>query len=704
MDSSSPRGGLPGVSVSNGEHVVVTDGRGRYELDLEPGSHAFVWVTVPAGMRPVSEFYRRAGELKGSAGDEVDFQLTPALERGASSFRLAQITDTHVVAKEGRLSQREVLARSLAELEAAGRPDFIIASGDLTNRGQLDELREFRGALAAVGAPVFLLFGGHDGNQERHGSVAGAKSTFTRNYEAVLGPTYYSFDWGEGWHFVIYPNEEYFFSEQDQRRKAAWLEADLASQPPGRQTVMAVHTPPPTAFLEGLAARGVVLVVHGHWHSSKTFSHAGVGVAATPPLCFGGIDTRPRSYRIIDFRSSERGVVTSLRALGADSTTPHRPPERVGSFELDWERPVPGGIHRAGVVVRDGDLLVSLCDEDLDGGPGVLCLSAQDGQEIWRTRTDASIKNRVALNEPSRSRAAALSVCGRLHWLDTTNGTVLWAQDLPGYPHRWLYTSPVSVGDTVYAGGKAGLGAFQADSGQVIWYNSLEDSDNWSCYASPISFDHLLIILVQRRGILALDRTSGEIVWELAVGVEYQYAAPVLVGDLIVSGGDSGELLVLRAATGEVVVRCKTLSASYPSGLTAAGDRLFATTPDGQVRCHDLESLEPRWTFDTGPDLLDMTPYQRGISSVLASAVLVGEERVVVGGNDGVLYILDAGRGACEAQAAFGAPITAPISVVDGGFCVGTLDGRLCRYVAGSPSAADHDRVASAWSRRTLAG
>ena len=61
IDSSSPGEGLSGVSVSNGEHVVTTDARGGYELDLEPTDHAFVWVTVPAGMRPVSEFYRRSG-------------------------------------------------------------------------------------------------------------------------------------------------------------------------------------------------------------------------------------------------------------------------------------------------------------------------------------------------------------------------------------------------------------------------------------------------------------------------------------------------------------------------------------------------------------------------------------------------------------------------------------------------------------------
>ena len=144
--------------------------------------------------------------------------------------------------ERGKLSQRDVLSEALEQLEGEANPDFIIVSGDLTNRGQIDELTEFQAALSDVRAPVYLLFGGHDGNEERHGSDVPGE-TFTRNYETVLGPTYFSFDWG-GRHFALYPNEEYFFSADDQRRKRAWLRADLAAaQRVSRPSVVIVHTP-----------------------------------------------------------------------------------------------------------------------------------------------------------------------------------------------------------------------------------------------------------------------------------------------------------------------------------------------------------------------------------------------------------------------------------------------------------------------------
>ena len=279
--------GIEGVFVSNGEHVEATGKNGEYALEIEPGAHSFLTVTVPDSMKAVDGFYRHLADVDADHGS-VDFQLEPAPERAAASFRFAQVTDTHVVVEQGKLSQRDVLAEAFEQLEKEASPDFIIVSGDLTNRGQIDELTEFQAALRQVQVPVYLLFGGHDGNEERHGSDG--PGTFTRNYETVLGPTYFSFDWG-GRHFVIYPNEEYFFSPDDQQRKRAWLRADLAAQEASRSSIVIVHTPPPVAFLEELTQLGVELVLHGHWHSSKAFSYGELGVAA-PRRCASAVSTR----------------------------------------------------------------------------------------------------------------------------------------------------------------------------------------------------------------------------------------------------------------------------------------------------------------------------------------------------------------------------------------------------------------------------
>jgi len=662
--------GIADVAVSNGEHIVTSAMDGSFELAAQPGAHSFVWITVPEGWRPINGFFRRLTDIE----DERDlvFELEPASERLERTFRMAQVTDTHVVAPTDGSVTGDVLRDCLEQLAIESRPDFIVASGDLTNRGTVEELRDLRAALAAVEPPVYPLFAGHDGNEERQ-ETGEPGASYTRNYESEIGPTHYSFDWG-GRHFAMYPTEEGFFSKEDQQRKRAWLRADLARQPEGRETIVVVHTPPDSRFLEELAEFGVEVVLYGHWHSSKAFVHAGIRVMAAPPLCFGGIDTSPRGYRLVEFRDREkvggRSVAVGTGALeGA-------PPKRVAQFELAWAAAVPGKIHRSAPVPVGAGLLLSILDEDLEGHAGVRCLGQDEGDLWWQFPTDASVKNQVAA---SQSTAAALSVTGRLHGIDVATGRRRWHIDLPGHPERWLFTTPAMAGEEVYAGGKAGYGAYRLESGEEIWYAHLEDSDNWSCYASPLVCGDLLIVLVQRRGLVALERQTGQIIWERAVGVEYQYPTPVLVGDALVSGGDRGGLLALNPKDGQDLWSCQDLRAPYPSGLATAGGRLFAATANGQIQCRHPDSGELCWSTQTGRDLLDMTPYQRGICSILAAPTGLGE-LVLAGANDGMLYVLDAATGACRDRVDFGVPLTAPVCILDDGFVVGTWDGTLCRY------------------------
>ena len=670
---------LGGVLVSNGEQIVQTDEEGRYALAVEPGVHRFVFVTVPDGFRATSGFYSSTRNWMG-AQDGVDFWLEPAPERAARQFTLVQITDTHVVTEGEMLTSGEVLAEALQQLVREADPDMIVASGDLTNRGELAELSRFREAVETVPTPVFPLFGGHDGNEERHEGVSQAGNTFTRHFEAVFGPSYYSFDWG-GCHFVFYPNEQSFFSPEDQARKEVWFWTDLELQPADREIVVVVHTHPPVSFLEALSRYNVRLVLHGHWHSSKVFSYGEMVVAATPPFCFGGIDTSPRGYRVVRFGEEGAEVeLCALKSTGVSLPSEDTPVEvsldEIG-LRLRWEQQLPGGLHRAAPVQARDRLLLSLRDEGYPARNGVCCIEVGSGDLVWQARTDATVKNSVAVAD---GICGAVSVTGRVYALEEASGRLLWHANLPGYPDRWVYTSPVIADGTLYAGAKAGYAAFDLKTGEQQWYVPVEDSDNWSCYASPQVYEDLLLLLVQRRGLMALDRQSGDAVWEQQIGVEYPYPTPVVTGDLLISGGDSsGEtshLTALQAISGEVVWDKPILSSSYPTGLLVRDGLIYAATPEGEALCFDFNSGALRWRFQTEDSLLDMVPYRRGVRSILAAPVYF-EDCLLICGCDGCLYALDAASGKCRGRVVFGSPITAPPCVVEGGLFVGTYDGRI---------------------------
>jgi outer membrane protein assembly factor BamB len=351
--------------------------------------------------------------------------------------------------------------------------------------------------------------------------------------------------------------------------------------------------------------------------------------------------------------------------------------------EFRWEHQTPVGCHRASPVCNGDQLLLSLQDAAYPGRDGIYCLHAQTGEFRWHVHTDAGVRNSVAVTPSAQSETgdlcAAVSIAGRVFVMEIESGGILWQADLPGYPERWLYTSPTVADDTLYVGAKAGYAAYDLETGREKWYTAIESNDAWSCYASPQIYGDLLIVLAQRRGLLALSRVDGSIVWEQKLAVEYQYPSPVIFDDLLISGGNAKSLAVFQAQSGEIIWHKPVLSSRHVSGLTVHGKRIYVTTPDGEAQCYDLYSGELHWRFQTGEDLLDMTPYRRGIRSILAAPAIF-RDYLLVGGCDGVLYVLSAVSGECQSRISLGSPITSAPCLVEDGFYVGTYAGKVSHF------------------------
>ena len=690
--------GVPGVPVTNGEVVVRADARGRYEIDAEPGNHSFIALSVPDTHRAAGPFYRRVPV----ADAEIDFELRSAPERQHEEFTLAQITDTHVRTEpyyrpQGAWLGPETgprLTGDLRQLERESTPDLVLATGDLTDIGTTAELKHFRDSIAPIQTPIRPVYGGHDGHVELE-AQGGNRDVYEyvegvsciQNYQQVLGPVYYSFDWG-GRHFVAFSKEDSYFTQADIARKDRWLIEDLSVQPEGRETVLFMHTPPAIEFLDLLGQYNVKLVLFGHTHCSKAFYYNGMAVGGPTPLCFGGYDGNSRGYRLVRF--TEDGFEFDL----VQQTTQARrnvKPTRVflggqgGSLDLLWSQTLPGPTHRAAPVRHGDTLLYSVTDDNLRGHAGVYAVDSKTGNREWRTPTDASVKNTAAVSE--NGLAVATSIAGRVHGFDAGTGRVLWHSDLPRYPGRWIYTAPVIAEGTVYTGGKAGYGAYDLVTGAERWYTTLTTpvgsgdpvGDGWGSFPSPIVVGGLLITHLSGRGLVALDRASGEIVWETPLGITHYFSSPVMAGGLIVSGMEFGQLAALDPETGEIVWQGEVLDAQYPTQILVEGERTYVTTNQGRVRCLALTPRETFWSVQAGDDLLDMNPFRRGVRSTWAAPVRY-RDLLAAGGIDGRLYMLNPETGDVVSRAEFPAPISAAPGVVDDRLVVATWDGRLWAF------------------------
>ena len=690
--------GVPWVSISNGEAVVRANGRGRYEIEAEPGSHSFITLSVPDTHRATGPFFRRVP----TADTEIDFELRSAPNRQYEQFTLAQITDTHVRTEpyyrpQGAWLGPETgprLTSDLRQLEQESTPDLVLATGDLTDIGTMAELELFRDSIAPIQTPIRPVYGGHDGHVELE-AQGGNRDVYEyvegvsciQNYQQVLGPVYYSFDWG-GRHFVAFSKEDSYFTQADIARKDRWLVEDLSAQPERRETVLFMHTPPAVEFLNLLGQYNVKLVLFGHTHCSKAFHYNGMAVGGPTPLCFGGYDGNSRGYRLVKF--TEHGFEFDL----VQQTTKARRnvnPTRVflggqgEVLDLLWSHALPGPTHRAAPVRHGEKLLYSVTDDNLRGNAGVYAVDSKSGRRDWHVPTDTSAKNTVAVGDDGI--AVATSVAGRVHGFDANSGQLAWSRDLPRYPGRWIYTAPVMAEGTVYTGGKAGYGAYDVVNGEERWYTTLTTpvgsgdpvGDGWGSFPSPLVIGGLLITHLSGRGLVALNRANGEIVWETPLGITHYFSSPVVADGLIISGVEFGKLAALEPETGEVVWQGDVLDAQYPTQILVEGERMYVTTNQGRIRCLGLTPREAFWSVQAGDDLLDMNPFRRGVRSMWAAPVRY-RDLLAVGGIDGRLYMVSPETGAVVSRTEFPAPISAAPGVVDGRLVVATWDGRLWAF------------------------
>lgn len=222
---------------------------------------------------------------------------------------LCQVTDTHIVAPGslliGRIDTAAHLARAVAHILALDpRPDAIVATGDLTDRGTPEEYAHFRTLMAPLEMPVFLIPGNHDAR-------APLRAAFPDHawMGGGDGPIHYAI---EDLALRLVAIDTTIPGEAGGRMDAdglAWLDRTLSKRP-DRPTVVLMHHPPfPTGLARmdqaGLAggedAAAVVRrhpqverVLCGHLHRPIQLRWAGTVASTAPsPAHQIALDLRP---------------------------------------------------------------------------------------------------------------------------------------------------------------------------------------------------------------------------------------------------------------------------------------------------------------------------------------------------------------------------------------------------------------------------
>lgn len=251
--------GIPGIAVSNGRQVTLTDETGRWRLPVDDEATTF-FVIKPRDWAPLldrcqlSRFYRHHQPLgspaqrfpgvspTGPLPDSIDFPLVRREEPDRFKALICGDPQPRDARELGYLARTVV--PELRGTDAA----FGVSLGDI----MFDDLSLYESlneVFSLIGVPWYNVLGNHDLNYDapdnRH-----ANETFRR----VYGPTYYAFDHGPV-HFLVLNNIDWLGHDPDQpqatgnyrgrlgERQLEFIANDLAHVPNNRLVVLFLHIP-----------------------------------------------------------------------------------------------------------------------------------------------------------------------------------------------------------------------------------------------------------------------------------------------------------------------------------------------------------------------------------------------------------------------------------------------------------------------------
>ena len=222
-------------------------------------------------------------------------------EYSRPDYFLLHLSDTHLLADGNRLygsvdSARHV-ERLIADVEASGgRPDAIVITGDLADKGEPHAYAQLRSivepAAERMGAKLLWVMGNHDNRANFRTELLGQEPSLEPidHVDYVGGLRIITFD-------TTVPGSHH---GEISERQLEWLSEQLSFPAPDG-TILAMHHPPVPSMLDLSVAvelrdqaslaqvlRGtdVRSILAGHLHYSSTATFAGIPVAVASATCY----------------------------------------------------------------------------------------------------------------------------------------------------------------------------------------------------------------------------------------------------------------------------------------------------------------------------------------------------------------------------------------------------------------------------------
>ncbi|SHG19097.1 outer membrane protein assembly factor BamB family protein [Pedobacter caeni] len=591
--------GMPGVAVSDGQHVVRTDQDGNFNL---PG-HAktrFIFVTVPAGYKLADKHYIRTEEkLKA-----YNFGLLPDPASAGTSVKMLQITDTETDKYNDWIS-------NLRNFSKKQDISFIVHTGDICYEKGLN-FHASQVTAETLGKQVFYCIGNHDLVKGAYGEEL---------FENLFGPVYYSFDAGPA-HFIVTPMRSGDFQPSYTVDEVIrWMKNDLAATDRNKPVIIFNHdllTYSDQFVLKGekdsinLNENNLKAWVYGHWHNNfvRKSDKTGIQYISSASPGMGGIDNSAGQFLSIE-----------IDKHGVKEIKPH-----YTYLHKHLVVNTPSG--RDMVVIKDGALQINanIYDSETTVKSAKSIIYDEKGNQVaaasLAANTDWNWSGQVPVTKLSKGKSLTIqtevtfndgqqhiqkqefvlplnpaplkskesnSTHLSLNWTNNVKGSVWKANPLVA--DGKVFTATIDDANNLLCG----VTALDAKTGKIAWHYKTRNS-----VKHAISYDGGTILCTDMEGFTyALKASTGTLIWKKDLGMKSLpgYVSGGIAEKGIYYTGSGAYFQALEVATGKTLWINKEWKGGEgtPEKMTIAGEVIITGSNWQSLFGHDRKTGKLLW-------------------------------------------------------------------------------------------------------------
>ena len=511
--------------------------------------------------------------------------------------KLAILSDVHVTpgnANEGKLRE------AVAEINATD-VDAVMLTGDLTNEGSDEQLRNIKGILDGIMHPFYIIPGNHENNWSQ---------SACKTFNDLWGSDRFVFTVDEL--VVVGMNCGPFMKMGDghiKQEDLLWLDSTLnVMVKPGMRVLSVNHYPilddldNYRAYVDILKKYPVVTHQCGHYHTWRLYETDGINGVMVRALDMGGGNY---GYTLMTIDLDRQWIYVYNKVIGSE-------PEVMFSYRINLDyystqQPqlqysVPAGFDVKCIVADNASIFtrVGVDSKNLYFGNSLGYCKAVDkvtGELRWQFKTDAMLFSRPAVADkyivlPTSDK--------RLVWLDKKSGIKKYQYDADG-PY---VADGVVRGGVLYQGGYKTFQAWDIKRHRLLWHY---DSINNYCQAAPVVDGGDVVFGAWDTYLRSLNSRTGALQWQWNNGRNVNLyspgnVVPAVNGDHVVVVAPDRVTTAIDRNSGTQLWREKNDNKVRESlGCSVDGKVAYAKTMDGElVAMSTGDNYQQLWKVDLG--------------------------------------------------------------------------------------------------------